>query len=81
MSSSRENISIIELEGKAIIGLIVDVELEDCSNPSGWKKIIARDRNGTMYETKCIEPQAAKRNFLVISSYASRWSNLIVENK
>jgi malic enzyme len=70
--------SLIEIEGMAIAGLIDEVTLEDCVEPPGWKKIVVVDRKGVMYETKCLEPQVAKRNYMVLSAYTVRWSSLIV---
>jgi len=73
----RTEKSIIEIEGMAIVGLVEDVALEDCREPEGWKRIVVVSLDGQVYETRCIEPQAAKRNFMVISSYAKRWSKQI----
>jgi hypothetical protein len=70
--------SLIEIEGMAIAGLIEEVSVEDCSEPDGWKRIVALGRDGNVYETKCVEPQAAKRNYLVLSAYTTRWSKQIV---
>ncbi len=66
--------SLIEIEGLAMMGLIVEAMLEDCSEPPGWRRIVAIDREGNAYETKCLEPQAAKRNYMVLNAYIVRWS-------
>lgn len=73
--------SLIEIEGMAMVGLIEEVTLEDCLEPEGWKKLVAVDTEGRVYETRCVEPQAAKRNFMVISTYARRWSKQLVEER
>jgi hypothetical protein len=73
--------SLIEIEGMAIAGLIEEISVEDCSEPDGWKRIIALGRDGNVYETKCIEPQATKRNYMVLSAYTTRWSKQIIAEK
>jgi hypothetical protein len=70
--------TLIEIESMAMVGLIDEVALEDCIEPSGWKRIVAVDREGSVYETRCLEPQAAKRNYMVLSAYTVRWSKQIV---
>lgn len=74
------NPKIIELEGKAQIGLVKEVELVDCEEPEGWKKIIARLRDGSVESTNCMEPDAAKRNYMVMVLYSKKWGPLINES-
>ena len=74
------NPNIIELEGMAMVGLLRSVRLEDCDRPKGWKKLVVETVNGEVRETNCIEPDAAKRNFMVFSLYIRNWSRLIVKD-
>jgi len=71
------NPKIIELEGKAHIGLVEEVKLVDCEEPEGWKKIIAKLKDGTVESTNCMEPDAAKRNYMVMVLYSRKWGSTI----
>ena len=75
------NPRIIELEGMAMAGKVVKAYLEDCPPnekvPSGWKRIVATLEDGTKYVTGCMEGDAAKRNYMVITLYARKWGKLI----
>lgn len=71
------NPKIIELEGKAHIGLVEEVKLVDCEEPEGWKKIIAKLKDGTVESTNCMEPDAAKRNYMVMVLYSKKWGSTI----
>ena len=71
------NPQIIELEGKAQVGLVEQVELVECEKPSGWKKLRAILVDGTIEETNCMEPDAARRNYMVFVLYSKRWGKMI----
>lgn len=71
------NPRIIELEGKAQIGMVEHVELVDCEKPHGWKKLRAKLRDGSIEETGCMEPDAAKRNYMVFVLYARKWGRIV----
>ena len=71
------NPGLIEIEGLAMTGHIRGVRLEDCQNPKGWKKIVAESVEGETLETGCMEPDAAKRNFMVQTLYSRNWGKLV----
>ena len=71
------NPRLIEIEGMAMTGYIRAVRLEECGRPEGWKKIIAESVDGQLLETGCMEPDAAKRNFMVLTLYARNWGKLV----
>ncbi len=72
------NPRVIELEGMAMIGKVKRASIEECAGyPEGWKRIVAELDDGSTYTTGCMEPEAAKRNFMVITLYARRWGKLI----
>ncbi len=71
------NPRLIELEGRAMVGEIKQVSVEECDTPPGWKKIVAIDYKGERVETGCMEPDAARRNYMVLVLYVRRWSKLI----
>ena len=73
------NPRIIELEGMAMAGLVKNVRLEDCQNfpLEDWKRIVAELEDGSTYSTGCMEPEAARRNYMVIILYTRRWGKLI----
>ena len=71
------NPRIIELEGKAQLGYVSEVRLEDCARPEGWKKIVAVLKDGSVESTNCMEPDAAKRNYMVMVLYTRKWGSLI----
>lgn len=68
---------VIELEGMAMLGLLRRVELVPCDKPPEWKKIRALDKDGRVYETKCMEAKSAGRNFMVFNIYLRRWARYI----
>jgi hypothetical protein len=69
--------NIIEIEGMAMNGLVSRVRLEECERPPGWKKIIAETSEGKTLETSCMEPDAAKRNYMVLLLYVRQWGKLV----
>ncbi|MCE4620474.1 MAG: hypothetical protein F7C33_05555 [Desulfurococcales archaeon] len=71
------NPKIIELEGKAHLGYLAEVRLEDCDRPEGWKRIVAVLKDGSVESTNCMEPDAAKRNYMVMVLYTRKWGSLI----
>jgi len=72
------NPRVIELEGMAMIGKVKKARMEDCEDfPEGWKRIVAELEDGSVYKTGCMEPDAAKRNFMVITLYSRKWGKLI----
>ena len=73
------NPRIIELEGMAMIGMVKKARMEPCGSgyPEGWKKIVAELTDGSVYETGCMEPDAARRNYMVLTLYIRNWSKLI----
>ncbi len=73
------NPKIIELEGKAHLGYVERVELVDCESPEGWKKLIAYMRDGGVESTNCMEPDVARRNYMVMLLYSKKWGRLINE--
>ncbi|GAB6148343.1 hypothetical protein [Stetteria hydrogenophila] len=71
------SVGLIEIEGMAMNGLVESVKLEDCREPKGWKRIVAVDREGRTLASKCIEPEAARRNYMVLTLYSKKWGSLI----
>jgi len=71
------NPRIIELEGMAMTGQLVNVKMESCDRPPGWKKLIVETVDGKHMSTNCMEPDAAKRNFMVFTLYIRNWSRLV----
>ncbi len=74
------NPRIIGLEGMAMAGKVARVELEECSDkkfPSEWRRIVATLDDGSKYITGCMEPEAARRNYMVLVLYARNWGKLI----
>jgi len=73
------NPKLIELEGMAMAGKVRRVTVVECDDfpVGGWKKIVAELDDGSIYETGCMEPEAAKRNFMVLALYTRRWGKLI----
>jgi hypothetical protein len=76
-SDKLVNPRIIELEGKAQLGMVSEVRLEDCDFPEGWKRIVAELKDGSIESTGCMEPDAAKRNYMVMVLYTRKWGSLI----
>jgi len=75
--SKKLNPRLIELEGLAMTGYLERVELVDCTRPEGWKKLRVRTKQGETVETGCMEPEAAKRNYMVFLLYIKKWGKLI----
>ncbi len=74
------NPRIIELEGLAMTGKIVKIDLVECEEkniPEDWLKIRAYLEDGSVIESGCMEPDAAKRNSMVMRLYVRRWSKEI----
>ncbi len=71
------NPRIIELEGMAMTGLLRKVEMVECGKPPGWKKLKVETVEGEQLETNCMEPDAAKRNFMVFTLYIRNWGKLV----
>lgn len=71
------NPRIIELEGMAMTGLLRSVRMVDCGKPPGWKKLVVETQEGEELETGCMEPDAAKRNFMVFTLYIRNWGKLV----
>jgi hypothetical protein len=74
------NPKIIELEGMAMAGLLRKAYLKECedkSYPEDWKKIIVETEDGKVLETNCMEPDAAKRNYMVFTLYIRSWGKSI----
>ena len=71
------NPKIIELEGLAMTGNLRNVKLVECNKPKGWKKLIVEAMDGELMETNCMEPDAAKRNFMVFLLYIRNWGKLV----
>lgn len=71
------NVNIVELEGMAMNGLVKELWVEECEKPRGWKRIVARTPDGETMSTGCMEPDAARRNYAVLSLYAKKWGGLI----
>ncbi len=71
------NVNIIEVEGLAMNGMLEEVRVEDCEKPRGWRRIVARTKDGRLVSTNCMEPDAAKRNYMVLSLYTRKWGSLI----
>ncbi|MEB3851461.1 MAG: hypothetical protein LRS49_02615 [Desulfurococcales archaeon] len=71
--------NIIEIEGLAMNGMLREVSLEDCERPPGWKRIVAVADDGRRMSTSCMEPDAAKRNYMVMSLYLRQWGKLVYE--
>jgi len=74
------NPRLIELEGLAMAGKVRKVYIEECDDSfpiREWRRIRAELEDGSTYLTGCMEPDAAKRNFMVLTLYARRWGKLI----
>ncbi len=71
------NVRLIEIEGMAMNGLVKNVEIADCDKPKGWKRIIVTTNDGKKLASECIEPDAARRNYMVFSLYARKWGKNI----
>lgn len=71
------NPKIIELEGMAMTGMLTSVKMEECQRPPGWKKLVVETKDGKKLETGCMEPDAAKRNFMVFTLYVRNWGKLV----
>ena len=71
------NPKIIELEGMAMTGFLKNVKMEDCEKPPGWKKLVVSTIENETLSTNCMEPDAAKRNFMVFTLYIRNWAKLI----
>ena len=69
--------NVIEIEGLAMNGFIKEVTLDDCDKPPGWIRIKVLTTEGKTLATECMEPDAARRNYMVLSLYVRRWSSLI----
>jgi len=76
-SPRTANPRLIELEGLAMTGYLEHVELVECSRPEGWKKLRVKTKEGEVLETGCMEPDAAKRNYMVFLLYIKKWGKLI----
>lgn len=73
--------NIIEIEGLAMNGLLREAKLVPCEKPTGWQRIVVIDGEGRELSTACIEPDAARRNFMVIQLYLRQWGHLIYEGE
>ncbi|MCE4624670.1 MAG: hypothetical protein F7C35_02240 [Desulfurococcales archaeon] len=74
------NPRIIELEGMAMAGLVRKARIVECGDNfplKDWMRIVAELEDGSTYETGCMEPEDAKRNFMVITLYARKWGKMI----
>jgi hypothetical protein len=71
------NVRLIEIEGMAMNGLIKNVEVVNCDKPKGWKRIIATAVDGRKLASECMEPDAARRNYMVFTLYAKKWGKSI----
>ena len=60
-------------------GLVKSARLENCRDfpLNEWKRIVAELEDGSTYSTGCMEPEAARRNYMVIALYTRRWGKLI----
>ncbi|MCE4612017.1 MAG: hypothetical protein F7B17_08615 [Desulfurococcales archaeon] len=72
-------VGLAEFEGLGIAGFLRDVKLVPCEKPQGWMKLVGATVEGEEVATKCIEPDAAKRLYAVVSSYLKRWGGLVEE--
>ncbi len=79
MGKGLWNPKIIELEGMAMTGQLSNIVLVDCDRPKGWKKLRVTTLDGEEYETNCMEPDAAKRNFMVFTLYIRKWGKDVVK--
>jgi len=78
------NPKLIELEGMAMVGQVKKVSMEPCEDsrfPKEWKRLRAILEDDTTYETGCMDPESAKRNYMVLSLYIRNWSKDIIMNK
>ncbi|MCE4608984.1 MAG: hypothetical protein F7C36_01205 [Desulfurococcales archaeon] len=79
------NPKLIELEGMAMVGQVKKVSMEPCEDsrfPKEWKRLRAILEDGTIYETGCMDPESAKRNYMVLSLYIRNWSkDIVIEKK
>lgn len=73
-------VGLAEFEGLGIVGFLKDARLEPCERPQGWMRLLGVTVEGEEVVTKCIEPDAAKRLYAVVSSYLRRWGGLTEES-
>ena len=73
-------VGLAEFEGLGIVGFLKDARLERCERPQGWMRLVGVTVDGEKVATKCIEPDAAKRLYAVVSSYLKRWGGLVEES-
>ncbi|WP_427970896.1 hypothetical protein [Acidilobus sp.] len=69
---------VIEVEGLAMNGLLKSFSVEDCGKPKGYQRIVAETIDGRTIKTGCLEPDAARREVMVMNLYLRQWSKFIV---
>jgi hypothetical protein len=70
---------VIEVEGLAMNGLLKSFRLEDCGKPKGFQRIVAEAVDGRILRTGCLEPDAARREVMVMNLYLRQWSKFILK--
>ncbi len=68
---------LIEIEGLAMNGLLRSFSLVECEEAKGFMKIIAESTDGRVLTTGCMEPEAARRQVMVLNLYLRQWGHII----
>lgn len=79
VSSLRERIEVLRLEGLALNGFVTSAKLEKCGG-SNLFKIVAVLDNGDVVETECMEHERVSRTFIVITRYRE-WGRILAKKE
>ncbi len=77
-------LSVLDLEGLAINGMVSDYEVVDCSSPSSvrYSKIVAKLENGEVVETECMDYSRISRVLVVLLRYVkNKWGEILVDKE
>ncbi len=77
MSSTPERVTILELEGLALNGFVVNARLAPCEGPLKGFKIVADLTDGRSVETECSEHERVSRTFILVTRYRGWGSKLV----
>jgi len=79
VSSLRERIEVLRLEGLALNGFVTSAKLEKCGEDNSFK-IVAALNNGEVVETECMEQERISRTFIVITRYRE-WGKVLAKKE
>jgi len=81
VSSLRERVGILHLEGMALNGFIASAKLEKCgNNENNLFRITAVLYNGNVVETECTDHDRISRTFIVITRYRE-WGKVLAKRE